>query len=58
MAQFFARRTLFQNPLLGGKNKLAGAAPTKGNITFTVSYTPTSAAAVTPPVISALFFIS
>ena len=52
MARSFACRTFFQNLSLGGKDKLAGAAPTKGNNTFAMSRAPTSA--IAPPVISAL----
>ena len=58
MARFFACRTLFQNPLFSGKNKLTNAAPTKGNNTSTVLYTPIFALVITPPVVSALFFIA
>ena len=52
MAQSSACRTFLQNPLLGGKNELAGTTPTKGNNTLamSVAFTP----AVAPPVISTL----
>ena len=33
MAQSFARCSTYQNTLFGGKNELAGSAPTKGNDT-------------------------
>ena len=57
MAQFFACRTLLQNLLLGGKDKLAGTALNKDNDTFAVLYAPTLATAFALPVISTSSFV-
>ena len=51
MARSSACRTLSQNPSLSGKDKLAGAAPTKSNNISGVSY------ALTPAIALSVFFI-
>ena len=56
MAQSSIYCTFPQNPPLGGKDKLASAAPIKGNNTSVLSSPPTST--VAPPVISALTFLA
>ena len=58
MAQSFTCCTFPQNFLLVSKNKLAGAALTKGNNTFAVLYTLNLVAIIAPMVISALFFVT
>ena len=46
MGQSSTYHTLFQNSSLGGKDKLAAAAPTKANNISAVLRTPTPASAV------------
>lgn len=52
-------RSFCRNPLFGGKNKLAGGAPTEGSNTHTfipaVLHVFTSALALVPPSINELF---
>ena len=57
MAWSSACRTFFQNLFFGGKDKLVGAAPFKGNNTCTMLCTPTPTASVALPVVFALSFI-
>ena len=56
MAQSSACRICPQNPLLGGKNKLAGAISIKYNTSPTVlrAFTPT----IAPPVVPTLSFMA
>ena len=54
MAQSFACCTFPQNTPLGGKNKLAGAATTKGNNIPAVLRALNPVLTVTPPIVSTL----
>ena len=54
MAQSFACRIFPQNLPLGGKGKFASVAPTEGNNTLTMLYTPTLATIVVSTIVFAL----